>query len=135
MAKFTSDQLDQYMELTDRASAAWIRHFPEKAAYSPEYWHLFCGMFKKRHEEITKGEALEFLNAARIKSPVTKAKVIEAAKRLGYIVERRSEKDKRSVILSMTPRLRNNMEAYLGETLALLTDGLRHLQRNGKRGS
>jgi hypothetical protein len=128
--EFSGEQLDRYLAITDQAAASWMKYFPEKTLYSPTYWHLFCGMFKTRHEQITKGEAAEFLKAAQIKSSVTQAKVIEQAKKLGYVVETRSKKDKRSVILGMTPKLHKKMEAYLSETLSLLIGGLKNVRPN-----
>ena len=84
---YSEKQLDHYLAIMDRVAELWLQQFPERAAYSPGYWHLFMGLYKNRKQAITKGEAAEFLNAAQIKSPATRAKVIAGAIKLGYVSE------------------------------------------------
>ena len=90
---YSEAQLDLYLELLDRISGVWAQNFPEIGLYSPEYWHLFIGLYKNRGREITKGEAEDFLSAAGIKSSVTKAKVIARAISMGYIRQQKSKVD------------------------------------------
>jgi len=82
---YSEQQLDHYLAIMDRVAELWVQQFPERAAYSPGYWHLFMGLYKNRKQAITKGEAAEFLTAAQIKSPATRAKVIAGAIKLGSL--------------------------------------------------
>ena len=88
---YSEKQLDHYLAIMDCVAELWWQKFPERAAYSPGYWHLFMGLYKNRKQAITKGEAAEFLNAAQIKSPATRAKVIAGAIKLGYVSEQKSK--------------------------------------------
>ena len=100
---YSEKQLDHYLAIMDRVAELWLQKFPERAAYSPGYWHLFMGLYKNRKQAITKGEAAEFLNAAQIKSPATRAKVIAGAIKLGYVSEQKSKVDKSDdVIIRIT---------------------------------
>jgi hypothetical protein len=86
---YSEKQLDHYLAIMDRVAELWLQKFPERAAYSPGYWHLFMGLYKNRKQAITKGEAAEFLNAAQIKSPATRAEpsnlAMSASKRAKWI--------------------------------------------------
>ena len=37
-----------YLAIMDRVAELWLQKFPERAAYSPGYWHLFMGLYKNR---------------------------------------------------------------------------------------
>ena len=45
---YSEKQLDHYLEIMDRVAELWLQKFPERAAYSPGYWHLFMGLYKNR---------------------------------------------------------------------------------------
>jgi len=46
---YSEKQLDHYLEIMDRVAELWVQQFPERAAYSPGYWHLFMGLYKNRN--------------------------------------------------------------------------------------
>jgi DNA-binding MarR family transcriptional regulator len=129
---YSETQLDQYLELLDRVAGLWGQKFPERAVYSPGYWHLFMGLYKNRHHDITKGAAAEFLQAAQIKSPATRAKVIAGAIKLGYVSEQKSPVDKRANMVRMTPKLERKIQAYLSEALQVMSEGLKSITNNAK---
>jgi len=127
---YSEKQLDQYLELLDRVAGLWVQKFPERAVYSPGYWHLFMGLYKNRQHDITKGAAAEFLTAAQIKSPATRAKVIAGAIKLGYVSEQKSPVDKRANVVRMTPKLQKNIQEYLSEALQVMSDALQSINNN-----
>ena len=129
---FSDKQLDRYLDMMDRVAGLWLQKFPERAVYSPGYWHLFMGLYKNRKQNITKGEAAEFLNAAQIKSPATRAKVIAGAIKLGYVSEQKSKVDKRANLVRMTPKLESNIRAYLAEALQTIAEALKSIHSNAK---
>jgi hypothetical protein len=45
---YSEKQLDHYLAIMDRVAELWLQKFPERAAYSPGYWHLFMGLYKNR---------------------------------------------------------------------------------------
>ena len=126
---YSEQQLDHYLESMDRVAALWWQKFPERAAYSPGYWHLFMGLYKNRAHAITKGEAAEFLNAAQIKSPATRAKVIAGAIKLGYVSEHKSPVDKRANLVQMTPKLERKIQEYLAEALQTMSEALQSIHQ------
>ena len=126
---YSEKQLDHYLAIMDRVAELWLQQFPERAAYSPGYWHLFMGLYKNRKQAITKGEAAEFLNAAQIKSPATRAKVIAGAINLGYVSEQKSNVDKRANLVTMTPKLERKMKEYLSESLQAMSEALKSINR------
>ena len=77
------------------------------------------GLYKNRKQAITKGEAAEFLNAAQIKSPATRAKVIAGAIKLGYVSEHKSQVDKRANSGQMTPKLDQDAAVSFGVRQAM----------------
>ena len=129
---FSEKQLDRYLDMMDRVTGLWLQKFPERAVYSPGYWHLFMGLYKHRKQHITKGEAAEFLNAAQIKSPATRAKVIAGAIKLGYVSEQKSKVDKRANLVRMTPKLERNIRDYLSEALQTISEELKSINSNAK---
>jgi DNA-binding MarR family transcriptional regulator len=129
---FSEKQLDRYLDMMDRVAGLWLQKFPERAVYSPGYWHLFMGLYKNRQQNITKGEAAEFLNAAQIKSPATRAKVIAGAIKLGYVSEQKSKVDKRANLVRMTPKLESNIRDYLSEALQTIVEALKSIHSNAK---
>ena len=126
---YSEKQLDHYLEIMDCVAELWWQQFPERAAYSPGYWHLFMGLYKNRKQAITKGEAAEFLNAAQIKSPATRAKVIAGAIKLGYVSEQKSKVDKRANLVTMTPKLERKMKEYLSESLQAMSEALKSINK------
>ena len=104
---YSEKQLDHYLEIMDRVAELWLQKFPERAAYSPGYWHLFMGLYKNRKQAITKGEAAEFLNAAQIKSPATRAKVIAGAIKLGYVSEQKMQEYLSASLQAMSEALQS----------------------------
>src|SRR5262245_59241569 len=129
---YSEKQLDHYLAIMDRVAELWWQKFPERAVYSPGYWHLFMGLYKNRKQNITKGEAAEFLNAAQIKSPATRAKVIAGAIKLGYVSEQKSKVDKRANLVRMTPKLEKNIRDYLSEALQTILEALKSIKSNAK---
>ena len=126
---YSEQQLDHYLESLDRVAALWWQKFPERAAYSPGYWHLFMGLYKNRTHAITKGEAAEFLKAAQIKSPATRAKVIAGAIKLGYVSEHKSPVDKRANLVQMTPKLERKIQEYLSEALQTMSEAVQRIHQ------
>ena len=126
---FSEKQLDRYLEMMDRVAGLWLQKFPERAVYSPGYWHLFMGLYKHRKQQITKGEAAEFLNAAQIKSPATRAKVIAGSIKLGYVSEQKSKVDKRANLVKMTPKLEQKMQEYLSASLQAMSEALQSIHK------
>jgi len=124
---YSEQQLDHYLAIMDRVAELWVQQFPERATYSPGYWHLFMGLYKHRKHAITKGEAAEFLTAAQIKSPATRAKVIAGAIKLGYVSEQKSNVDKRANLVKMTPKLEHKMQAYLSASLQAMSEALQSI--------
>ena len=126
---YSEQQLDHYLAIMDRVAELWVQQFPERATYSPGYWHLFMGLYKNRQHAITKGEAAEFLTAAQIKSPATRAKVIAGAIKLGYVSEQQSQVDKRANLVTMTPKLEQKMQEYLSASLQVMSEALQSIHK------
>ena len=126
---YSEQQLDHYLAIMDRVAELWVQQFPERATYSPGYWHLFMGLYKHRKHAITKGEAAEFLTAAQIKSPATRAKVIAGAIKLGYVSEQKSNVDKRANLVKMTPKLEQKMQEYLSASLQAMSEALQRINK------
>jgi len=126
---YSEQQLDHYLAILDRVAELWVQQFPERATYSPGYWHLFMGLYKNRKQAITKGEAAEFLNAAQIKSPATRAKVIAGAIKLGYVSEQKSNVDKPANLVKMTPKLEQKMQEYLSASLQAMSEALQSINK------
>ena len=72
---------------------------------------------------------VEFLTAAQIKSPATRAKVIAGAIKLGYVSEQKSNVDKRANLVQMTPRLEQKMQEYLSESLQAMSAALQSINK------
>src|SRR5216684_4336225 len=106
---YSEKQLDHYLEIMDRVAELWLQKFPERAAYSPGYWHLFMGVYKNRKEEITKGEAAEFLNPAQINSPATRANLIAGGIKLGHLSAQKSKGHTRANLVTLPPKLQRNI--------------------------
>ena len=126
---YSEQQLDHYLAIMDRIAELWWQQFPERAVYSPGYWHLFMGLYKNRKHAITKGEAAEFLTAAQIKSPATRAKVIAGAIKLGYVSAQQSQVDKRANLVTMTPKLERKMQEYLSASLQVMSEALQSIHK------
>jgi DNA-binding MarR family transcriptional regulator len=126
---YSEQQLDHYLAIMDRIAELWWQQFPERAVYSPGYWHLFMGLYKNRKHAITKGEAADFLTAAQIKSPATRAKVIAGAIKLGYVSEQKSQVDKRANLVTMTPKLERKMQEYLSASLQVMSEALQSIHK------
>ena len=126
---YSEQQLDHYLAIMDRVAELWVQQFPERTTYSPGYWHLFMGLYKNRKHAITKGEAAEFLTAAQIKSPATRAKVIAGAIKLGYVSEQKSKVDKRANLVKMTPKLEQKMQEYLLASLQAMSEALKSINK------
>jgi len=48
---YSEKQLDHYLEIMDRVAELWLQKFPERATYSPGYWHLFMGLYKTGNKQ------------------------------------------------------------------------------------
>jgi DNA-binding MarR family transcriptional regulator len=131
MGDYSEAQFDLLLDLMERIGREWVQIFPEIGLHQIEYLYLFIGLYKNRIREVTKGEAENFLNAARYKTSATNAKLIARASTLGYVRVGKSKEDNRVAIVRMTPKLQRKIEECLSGALRMLAEELNHMQVQG----
>jgi DNA-binding MarR family transcriptional regulator len=129
--KYNDGQRDISLEMMNAFGGIWAKVFTERDAYSTYFWHLFRGLYERRNEEISKKIAKEILRPAA-ESGVTQEKIIERAKSMGYVSIVDSKTDRRSKAVKMTPKLEKKMRQYIDETIRVMEEGIKKIEKNKK---
>ena len=118
-------QLDRYLALLDRTAELWEKMFPHLNDYSLAYHQLFLGLYASNERKVTKGRAGELLAKAKIKSPLTHARIIEQAIDMGYVTEEKSPGDNRITFVKLTIELERDIREYLCRAMQMTIEELR----------
>ena len=124
-------QLDRYLALLDRTAVLWEQMFPHLNDYSLAYHQLFLGLYASNERKVTKGRAGELLAKAKIKSPLTHARIIEQAIDMGYVTEEKNPGDNRITFVKLTEELERDIREYLCRAMQLTIEELRPMLTQG----
>ncbi|MFQ5959548.1 MAG: hypothetical protein ACE5LF_09290, partial [Alphaproteobacteria bacterium] len=109
--KYNREQRRQYLSMTGRVGAEWLRIFGGNTEfYSAAYWDLLTGIWQAGGP-VKKTDALKLMQA--IKSPHTAGKYVEAALRHGILEESDNPVDARSKLVSLSPGMEERLDAFL----------------------
>ena len=124
-------QLDRYLALLDRTAELWEQMFPDFRDYSLAYQQLFLGLYASNERKVTKGRAGELLVKAKIKSPLTHARIIEQAIEMGYVTKEKSPGDNRITFVKLTLELERDIREYLYRSMQMTIEELRPMLAQG----
>ncbi len=114
-AQFKDAQRRAYLTFTERLGGEWLVVFQGNTEfYSAAYWDLLTGLWRQ-DEPVRKTDALAFMQA--VKSPHTAGKYVETAVAYGYVIEAPNPEDARSRLLSLSPDMRQRMDAFFDRAL------------------
>lgn len=112
---YTDSQRRAYLVFTDKLGAGWIKLFAgDTAFYSAAYWDLFTHLWRTV-EPVRKTDAIAAITG--VKSPLTASKYIETALARGLIVEKENPSDARSKLITLSPQLRAQMDAFFDDAV------------------
>jgi DNA-binding MarR family transcriptional regulator len=124
-------QLDRYLALLDRTAELWEQMFPHFSDYSLAYQQLFLGLYASNERKVTKGRAGELLVKAKIKSPLTHARIIAEAIEKRYVTEEKSPGDNRITFVKLTEELEQDIREYLCRAMQMTIEELRPMLTQG----
>lgn len=108
--KYNTEQHKEYLRMTGRCGVAWLNVFgDDRDFWSAAYWDLFTNLWDSRGP-VRKTDALKFMRA--VKSAHTAGKYVEAAIRKGFLLEQDNPEDARSKLLTLSPGMRERLDAY-----------------------
>lgn len=126
--KFSEDQRQQYLLMTDRIGGGWIHLFGDNTEfYSAAYWDLLTGIWRVRGP-VRKTDALKMMKA--IKSAHTAGKYIDTALQSGILVEEDNPQDARSKLLRLSPDMRQKMDVFFDEAVEGVLSTARKIDEN-----
>lgn len=113
--KYNLQQRKQYLLMTHSIGFAWLKLFgDDKEFYSAAYWDLLTNIWNES-KPVRKTDALRFMNA--VKSAHTAGKYIDFALKRGILVETDNPGDARSKLLSLSPQMRERMDAFFDDAV------------------
>ena len=116
--KYNEAQRREYLQLMDRMSVNWLEVFGGKEIfYSAQYWDLFTTIWR-RGRPVTKTAALKCMTG--IKSAHTAGRYLETAIKEGLLVEEDNPQDKRSRIIRVAPRMKQNLDIFFDRAVSEL---------------
>jgi len=126
--KFSQDQRKQYLVMADRIGGGWLHLFGDNTEfYSAAYWDLLTGIWRVSGP-VRKTDALKMMQA--IKSAHTAGKYIDTALQNGILVEGDNPDDARSKLLTLSPDMRQKMDAFFDEAVEGVLGTARKIDEN-----
>lgn len=127
--KYNKEQRKQYLRMTQSLGASWVGVFgDDKEFYSAAYWDLLVNIWNN-DGPVRKTDALKFMTA--VKSAHTAGKYIETALQKGILVEQENPEDARSKLLSLSPRMRERLDAFFDDAVGQVRTTNRTIDRLG----
>ncbi len=113
--KYNNEQHKQYLKMTYSIGLFWLKIFgDDKDFYSAAYWDLLTNIWNES-DPVRKTDALRFMTA--VKSAHTAGKYIDFALKRGILVETDNPEDARSKLLSLSPQMRERMDAFFDDAV------------------
>ncbi|RDD62851.1 hypothetical protein [Ferruginivarius sediminum] len=104
-----------YLEMIDRVTGRWLELFAGNTElYSTAYWDLLTALWSA-DAPVRKTDALAAIKG--IKSAHTAGKYVDAAIRLGLVVETENPADARSKLLRLAPDMREHLDRFFDQAL------------------
>jgi len=126
--KFSQDQRKQYLLMTDRIGSGWLHLFGDNTEfYSAAYWDLLTGIWRVSGP-VRKTDALKMMQA--IKSAHTAGKYIDTALQNGFLIEQDNPEDARSKLLTLSPDMRQKMDAFFDQAVEGVLGTARKIDEN-----
>lgn len=114
-SRYSHEQRHEYLGMIDRIGGHWLEVFEGDADfYSAVYWDLFTGIWRAG-KPVRKTDALKMMT--RIKSAHTAGKYVETALARGLLVETPNEQDHRSVLLLLSPEMKERLDRFFDEAV------------------
>ncbi|GJL78751.1 MAG: hypothetical protein NPINA01_17400 [Nitrospinaceae bacterium] len=108
--KYTAEQRKEYLNMIDHVGQNWLQVFRgDPEFYSASYWDLLTRVWKS-DRPVRKTDALKFMIG--IKSAQTAGKYLETAIEHDFIREEENPKDARSKLVSLSPDMRERLDAF-----------------------
>ncbi|MEX2311744.1 MAG: helix-turn-helix domain-containing protein [Rhodospirillales bacterium] len=121
---YNDQQRRAYLAFTDKLSAGWVQLFAgDTTFYSAAYWDLLTHLWRV-NDPVRKTDAISAITG--IKSPLTASKYIETALTRGLIIEKDNPRDARSKLLTLSPQMRAQMDAFFDDAV----DGMKKAVEN-----
>jgi len=122
--KYTSQQRQEYLKMTERNGLNWVEVFQGNVEfYSAPYWDLLTGIWKY-DSPIRKTDATKLMKS--IKSAQTAGKYVESAIQHGFLHEVDNPKDARSKLLELSSDMKVRLDVFFDKAV----DELRNASRN-----
>lgn len=129
MMKYNRQQHKEYLNMTAQIGLEWVSVFEGNTEfYSAVYWDLLAKTWKC-DGPVRKTDALKFMTA--IKSPHTAGKYVETAIRQGILVETDNPDDARSKLLTLSPEMRQKLDAFFDRAVSELRRSNRTMDELG----
>ena len=113
--KYNTAQHKEYLRMSMRRGMAWLNVFgDDRDFWSAAYWDLFTGMWDS-DGPVRKTDALKFMRA--VKSAHTAGKYVEAAIKKRFLVEHNNPEDARSKLLTLSPGMRERLDAFFDSSV------------------
>ncbi len=123
MAQHLSDEDRRvFAQTLKRVGLNWQDRFANADFYSPDYFDFFTEIWLRQGEAINKTDCYRFMSGV---SRQTAKKYVQRAIEQGYLVERGNPRDKRSRLITMSPRLKGLLEQNYDQAAAELRKALR----------
>ncbi len=112
---YNTAQHREYLIMIDRVGRNWLEVFQGNTDfYSAVYWDLLTGIWR-RDGPVRKTDALGFMTS--VKSPQTAGRHVEEAIEQGILQEQDNPRDARSKLLSLTPVMKDRLDAFFDKAV------------------
>jgi hypothetical protein len=123
MARQFSDQERRHFATAlKRVGLAWQNRLQDEDFYSLDYFDLFTEIWLREGEQVIKTDCYRFMSGM---SRQTAKKYVQRAIERGHLIERDNPRDKRSKLISLSPRITALVEQNFDHAAAALRKVLR----------
>ncbi len=127
--KYNDAQRKEYLNMTHRIGEMWLDVFQgNQEFYSAAYWDLLTRIWKTGGP-VRKTDALKFMTA--IKSAHTAGKYVQSAIQRGVLVEADNPEDARSKLITLSPDMRQRLDAFFDAAVSEVRTANRTIERKG----
>ena len=126
--KSSNKPLIEWAEALEAYARDWDATFGKKSQYfTQEYWYLLVVCVRAYWEghELSMSQMMSEMLTG---SPRTREKRIQRAISDGYLITKRSQTDRRLIIVEPSPHLEELVKGHLERTLEIVREKLTHLQ-------
>ena len=126
---YNAAQHREYLTMIDQVGRNWLEVFQGNTDfYSAVYWDLLTGIWR-RDGPVRKTDALGFMTS--VKSPQTAGRYVEDAIRQGILQEKDNPRDARSKLLSLTPEMKDRLDAFFDKAVGEVRSTVQVARRQG----